>query len=55
MSVLYISLTASGNEQIVRRPCRTDAIGAALRGIYGSMVGLPPDMVGLIQRLDLTH
>lgn len=55
MSVLYLSPTASGNDQIVRGPCRTDAIGAALRGIYESTVGLPPDMVGLIQRLDLTH
>lgn len=52
MSALYISPAANGNEQVVRRPRATDAIGSALRGVFGADSGLPADMARLLQRLE---
>ena len=52
MSALYLSMTASGNDQVVRCPRPADAIGTALRGTYGHAPGLPADIARLLQRLD---
>ena len=54
MASLYISAAPGGNDQIVRRPRPTDAIGAALRGVFGEGAALPPDMMRLLQKLDRT-
>lgn len=50
MSALYLA-ASNGNDQLVRRPSPTDAIGAALRGAFGCP-GLPEDMVRALWRLD---
>ena len=39
-------------EQVVRRPRRTDAIGAALREAFAIGAGLPDDMGALLRKLD---
>ena len=52
MTALYISSAVGGNDQVVRRPRPTDAIGAALRGVFGEGDSLPSDMARLLQRLD---
>lgn len=52
MTALYISTAPSGNDQVVRRPRPTDAIGAALRGVFGEGGTLPADMARLLQRLE---
>ncbi len=52
MSALYISTASGGNDQVVCRPRPADAIGAALRGVFGDGACLPPDMMRLLQKLD---
>ena len=52
MTAMYISTEAGGNDRIVPRPRRTDAIGATLRGAYGAALGLSAEMTRLLQRLD---
>ena len=52
MSVLYLSASLTGNDGVVRAPLASDAIGAALRGVFGETVRLPQDMVRLLARLD---
>jgi hypothetical protein len=52
MTALYISMAASGNDEVVRRPRASDAMGAALRGAFGAETSLPKDIVRLLQRLD---
>lgn len=52
MSALYLSMTANGNDGVVRRPRATDAIGAALRGAFGDGTALPADLAQLLRRID---
>ena len=52
MSTLYIAIAANGNEQVVHRPRATDAIGAALRGVFGNAPALPDDMARLLRGLE---
>lgn len=52
MASLYISNAHGGNEQVVVRPRPADALGAALRGAFGSHRHLPTDLAQLVQRLD---
>ena len=52
MSALYISSAATGNDQVVHRPRPADAIGAALRGVFGTGCALPADMARLLERLE---
>ena len=49
MSALYLSMAR--DDQVVRRPSPTDAIGAALRGVF-ECPALPEDMALLLRRLD---
>jgi hypothetical protein len=39
-------------EQVIRRPQRTDAIGASLREAFGTGASLPEDMTSLVVKLD---
>lgn len=52
MSRLYLPMAVTGNDQVVRRPRPNDAIGAALRGVFGPQACLPADMARLLQALD---
>lgn len=38
-------------DYVIRRPRSTDALGHALRGVYGGL-DLPDDMAGLLRRID---
>lgn len=51
MPNLYMSMAVDGNDQVVRRPLPSDAIGAALRGAFCAR-RLPSDMARLIERLN---
>jgi hypothetical protein len=50
MSALYLSI-GTETDQVVRRPCPSDAIGAALRGVFDAPP-MPEDMARLLRRLD---
>ncbi len=51
MSVFYNPRAIPGNEQVVRRPRPADAIGAALRDVFGGPAALPAEMVAVLERL----
>jgi hypothetical protein len=55
MLLLYISKPHGSNEQVVARPRAADALGAALRGAFGSQRDPPSDLVQLVERLDRTR
>ena len=49
----YVSLTAAADDHgVVRRPMPGDALGSALRGVYGETPMLPDDMARLLRELD---
>lgn len=50
MAALYLSI-GTDTGQVVRRPRPSDAIGAALRGVF-DCPALPDDISRLLQRLD---
>ena len=50
MSALYLSIGRDA-EQVVRRPHRSDAIGAALRGTFDCRT-VPEEMARLLRKLD---
>lgn len=50
MSALYLQMTRDA-DQVVHRPRPSDAIGAALRGVFDSPA-LPDDMIRILRRLD---
>lgn len=52
MAALYIQVATIAHDGVVQRPRSTDAIGAALRGVFGNGPTLPADMACLLQRLD---
>lgn len=52
MTALYLSIAADGNDQVICRPRPADAMGAALRGVFGDGATLPDDMLRLLRRLD---
>ena len=60
ISAVFSGMTLSTNlvvdkpsgEQIVRRPRRTDAIGASLREAFAAGAGIPEDMAALLSKLD---
>jgi hypothetical protein len=45
-------IDTTGGEQIVRRPRRTDTIGAILRDAFGGVRPLPGDIARLIAALE---
>ncbi len=46
------SITRTDEHGVVRRPAPGDALGAALRGLYGEQPHLPDDMLRLLRTLD---
>jgi hypothetical protein len=39
-------------EQVVRTPRATDAVGSALRNVYGENSGIPHDLSVLLRKID---
>lgn len=50
----YSASMACDTVEVVRRPRPADAVGAALRSVYGG-VALPEDMSQLLRRLEKAH
>ena len=52
MTALYPPTSEPDNLQVVRGPRRTDAIGAALRGVFGGPEAVPVDLAQLLRRVE---
>ena len=48
----HASITRTDENGVVGRPMPGDALGAALRGLYGEQPQLPDDMLRLLRTLD---
>jgi hypothetical protein len=52
MTCASILMIDDSDDQIVRAPRTTDAIGMTMRDVFGNLGSLPDDMRRLLQRLD---
>ena len=48
----FASIDRIDDQGVVRRPMPSDALGSALRGVYGEPAQLPEDMLRLLRTLD---
>jgi hypothetical protein len=55
MTSASLCVERAGGEQVVRPPRPTDAVGAALRDVFPTGVGLPDDMAALLRRIGPTR
>ena len=49
---LFASTASTDDNGVVRRPMPGDALGSALRQVYGDDPGLPDEMLRLLRTLD---
>lgn len=48
----FASIARVDDDGVVRRPMPSDALGSALRVVYGDGTALPEDMLRLLRNLD---
>lgn len=48
----FASIARVDDDWVVRRPMPGDALGSALRVVYGDSTALPEDMLRLLRNLD---